>query len=164
MTKYIIALVWCMHFGVDLSHLQMMMDLLKNKNKDLLNVQVDCMNTKNDKTMRCKSFASLMLNYNEGITIQDDIVRPENMHTLLKIHLVIVGMMMQKMVDGRLVTMIENVQKFPCICLRKMDQSGQSLVYTFRTSCNKGVTSSAITYKKWRTAYMLRWKANKMMM
>ena len=52
MTKYIIALIWCMSFwgGFITGQSAFANDdgatFFENKNKDLLNVQVDCMNTK----------------------------------------------------------------------------------------------------------------------
>ena len=120
------------------------------------------------KTMRCKSFASLMLNYNEGITIQDDIVRSGKYAYTFENSPGDCGWDDAK--DGRW-SDCDNDRERTEISMYMFAKNGPkwakfSIYIPEDTSCNKGVSCSLwqLHTRSGGPAYMLRWKSNRMMM
>lgn len=175
MTKNIITLLWCITFWNSFILAQNVYAwnnsntiYFDNNNPDLLNVEIGCTNTKMTKFLECQSFASLRKNYNNGITIQDKIVR-SGMKAFTFVNAPgDCGWDDSK--DGKHSDCIRDRERTE-ISMEQFAKNGVkwakfSIYIPHKTNCTRGVSCSLwqLHTRHGGPAYMLRWRANRLTM
>lgn len=167
MTKYIIALIWCMAFwGGFISGQSAFASetYYKNKNSDLLNVKVTCINSNMTSILTCQTFASMKHNWNDGVSVQKEIVRS--------------GKVAYEFTNAPgecgwndSWNDCKNDRERTELSMSQFAKNGVkwakfSIYIPEETNCTQGVSCSLwqLHTKSGQPAYMLRWKYNQLMM